>query len=244
MKILIFGGTTEGRILTDELKKRGHTITVSCATKVGEEMLDSQNCEVLVGRMNADEMMQIVPNYDLVVDATHPYAKLVTEEIKKACEQKGCRLVRIRRRSQQWDEDVTVVKSVYEAAECLAGSVGNVLITTGAKELSAFREILPERLFPRVLPTQDGIAACSAIGIPAKNIIAMFGPFSEELNLALIDQYDIRVLVTKESGQNGGFQQKMEAARKRNVSVILIERPDDSGVSVELFLQEVDKYEN
>lgn len=54
--------------------------------------------------------------------------------------------------------------SAAEAARELARTEGNVLLTTGAKELGAFAPIAPERCYPRVLPTQEGIAACEAGG--------------------------------------------------------------------------------
>ena len=65
----------------------------------------------------------------------------------------------------------------------------------------------------RVLPGVESIEICHREQIPGKQIIAMQGPFGTELNEALIRQYDIGVLVTKESGQAGGFPEKIRAGR-------------------------------
>ena len=59
----------------------------------------------------------------------------------------------------------------------LAGTQGNILLATGAKELAAFAGLDAERLYPRVLPTHEGLAACEAAGVPHGNIIAHAGAF-------------------------------------------------------------------
>ena len=102
-------------------------------------------------------------------------------------------------------------------------------LTTGAKELAAFAALSPERLFPRVLPTREGIAACEAAGIPHKNIIAMQGPFSYALNCALMKQFSIRYLVTKDGGAVGGFAEKAQAAQDTGAQLIVVRRPAENG---------------
>ena len=111
----------------------------------------------------------------------------------------------------------------------ICSTQGNVLLTTGAKELAAFAALSPERLFPRVLPTREGIAACEAASIPHKNIIAMQGPFSYALNCALIKQFSIRYLVTKDGGAVGGFAEKAQAAQDTGAQLIVVRRPAENG---------------
>ena len=122
-----------------------------------------------------------------------------------------------------------VVPDADAAAEYLAGTVGNILLTTGAKELHAFAAIAPERLYPRLLPTHQGLSACEALGIPHRNIIAMQGPFSREMNAATIRQYGIAYLVTKDGGAPGGFPEKAEAARETGAALIVLRRPEETG---------------
>ena len=106
-------------------------------------------------------------------------------------------------------EGVVLVDSAEEAAEYLAGKDGKVLLTTGAKDLPVYASIGPERLYPRVLPFASSLDACEASGIPRKNIIAMQGPFIKAINIALMEQFGISYMVTKDSGKEGGFDDKM-----------------------------------
>ena len=133
-------------------------------------------------------------------------------------------------------EGALVFSSAAEAAQELARTEGNVLLTTGAKELGAFAPIAPERCYPRVLPTQEGIAACEAAGVPHRNIIAMQGPFSRALNEALIQQFEIRWLVTKDGGAAGGFAEKVQAAQSTGAQLVVLRRPPEQGQTAQEIL--------
>lgn len=240
MKILLFGGTTEGRLLAGELEKRGHELTVSCATELGAEELSSLSCEILAGRLEQEEMAELVTGYELVVDATHPYAVLVTENIQESCRKKEIPYRRICREAGE-EKDCFRVKSCREAAEYLGTKEGNILVTTGAKELAEYALLDPKRVYARVLPTHAGIEACERLGLPHRNIIALQGPFSRELNEAMLKQYEIKWMVTKDGGRAGGFEEKLQAASACGAQFILVERPEDQGMTMEAFLDEVDK---
>jgi precorrin-6x reductase len=109
---------------------------------------------------------------------------------------------------------------------------GRVLLTTGSKDLSIYGGLLdPELLYPRVLPLVSSIEACEDAGIPHRNIIAVQGPFSEELNKAVIREYEIDVMITKDSGAAGGFPEKISAAKDCQIPVIVIARPEEEGLS-------------
>ena len=113
----------------------------------------------------------------------------------------------------------------------------NILLTTGAKELPAFAAITPERICPRILPNHQSLEACERLGIPHRNIIAMQGPFSDELNRAIIRQYRIRYLVSKDGGVPGGFPDKVRACRETGAELILLSRPEESGLDFETVYQ-------
>ena len=127
--------------------------------------------------------------------------------------------------------------SAAQAAQYLAATQGNVLLTTGAKELAAFAGLDAARLYPRVLPTVAGITACEGAGIPHRNIIAMQGPFTLELNLALMQQFHIRYLVTKDGGSAGGFAEKAQAAAQSGAALVVLRRPEECGETAEEILQ-------
>lgn len=227
MKILLFGGTTEGRLLARELSGRGYEVTVSVATDLGaEELAGAQGVNLWVGRMDRGRMEEVIPAFDLVLDATHPYAAEVTKNLRGACEATGIAYLRLLRKSSGL-EGVISVASCAEAAEYLAGQEGNVLLAIGAKELGAFAHLDPERLFARVLPTADSIHACEAIGLRHRNIIALQGPFTEEMNAAMVHQYGISWMVTKDGGKAGGYEEKAAAAKKAGVGLVLVRRPEE-----------------
>ena len=122
---------------------------------------------------------------------------------------------------------VFVVDSVSEAAACLKQDSRPVLLTTGSKELEVFAgdPVLRERIFARVLPDSQVLKKCEDLGLHGAHIIAMQGPFSVELNYALLRTVQAGWLVTKEAGKRGGFAEKIEAARQCGVSVVVIRRP-------------------
>ena len=130
-----------------------------------------------------------------------------------------------------------MLQTAARAAAYLAGKSGNILLATGAKELPAFAPLDPARLYPRVLPTLAGITACETAGIPHRNIIAMQGPFTRELNVAVMHQFHIAYMVTKDGGAAGGFAEKAQAAAQCGVQLIVLRRPEEQGETAETILQ-------
>ena len=174
-------------------------------------------------------MTGLLQGADLCVDATHPYAVEATRNIRAACDAVQVEYHRLLREQSPLPAGSKSFVSAAEAAEFLRSTEGNILLATGAKELPAFCSIDPARLFPRVLPTPEGIAACEGAQIPHRNIIAMQGPFSYALNRALLEQFHIRFLVTKDGGAPGGFAEKADAARDTGTQLILLRRPPEAG---------------
>lgn len=243
MKVLVFGGTTEGRLLASELLKRGLEVTVSVATPLGaEELSGLSGLEIWVGRKEVRELEQAVKSFDRCIDATHPYAVLASANIRTACQRAGVPCDRLSR-AESLAEGVIEVNSCVQAAELLAGQEGNILLTTGSKELSAFGNISRERLYVRVLPCHESLAACEALGIPHRNILALQGPFGQKLNEAMLEQYRIGWLVTKDGGTTGGFPEKLAAAQNLGVSVVLVKRPEESGMTMEELLKEAEGWQ-
>lgn len=238
MKVIVFSGTTEGRQLSKQLAALGAKVTVSVATPLGQEEQGSmEGVTVRCGRLLPDAMAELLAGCDLCVDATHPYAVEATRNISAAAQKANVRCCRLLRPASPLPEDCLCFDSAREAATALADTKGNILLATGAKELSAFAGIDPARLFPRVLPTHEGIAACEAAAIPHRNIIAMQGPFSLALNEAMMEQFSIRYLVTKDGGAPGGFAQKAEAAAHVGARLVVIRRPPEQGETAETILE-------
>ena len=250
-KVLIYSGTTEGRELAEHLSAAGIECTVSVATEYGELVMpELPGVQVHQGRMSEEEMEAFMKssNYAAVVDATHPFATEVSENIRAAAQKVCLSYLRLKRDTASSDYGIGEKKYFSDAAQCAAAlesMSGNILLTTGSKELAVFcrEEEVKERLFVRVLPGMESIRLCEEQGIAGKHILAMQGPFSEELNLALIRQFDIKCLVTKESGSAGGYTEKLEAAKKAGIPVYVIVNPEkqSSGFTLKNVLRRLEE---
>ena len=222
MKAVVFSGTTEGRVFSRQLAALGAAVLVSVATPLGaEEQGEADGITVHCGRLTPEEMTALLQGAALCVDATHPYAVDATKNIRAACAAAGVEYHRLLREESPLPAGSMVFATAAHAAAFLAGCSGNVLL--------AFAPLSPERLFPRVLPTREGIAACETAGVPHRNIIAMQGPFSYALNCALMKQFSIRYLVTKDGGAVGGFAEKAQAAQDTGAQLIVVRRPAENG---------------
>jgi len=239
MRFVVFSGTTEGRRLSHELARLGAEVIVCVATEYGkEEQGEAPGVTVLSGRLEPPEMARVVSGADLCVDATHPYAAQASQNIRAACGRAHTPLLRLLREESDPPGGTEVFASARDAADWLRGTAGNVLLATGAKELGAYAPLGGERLYPRVLPMASSLAACEAAGVPRSNILALQGPFSRELNEALIRQYHIRYLVTKDGGRTGGFAEKAAAAQSTGTKLVLIRRPQEDGLDYEAVLDQ------
>ena len=244
-RILIFGGTTEGRLLAEYCHQQEIEAYVSVVSGYGADLLpESEYLHVLSGRMAGEAMEGFMKRAAIraVFDATHPYAAEATRNIKEACGRARVSYLRVTRESAAAENpggdsgkapaaafasQVVYVYSVEEAVCYLKDREGDILVTTGSKELAAYTALpgYEERLYVRVLPSCAAISACEDIGIRGKRIIAMQGPFSEEMNRAMMRQLGVRYLVTKEAGTAGGFLEKLSAAEALSVTAVVIGRP-------------------
>ncbi len=233
LRLLVFAGTTEGRELLEALLAYRETDLTACvATQYGAGLLPKHpRLHVQVGRLDEAAMEKLFREtlVSYVIDATHPYAAEATENIRQACAATQTPYLRLLRQSQSIPHTIHT-GNVQQAAEFLNTVEGNVLVTTGSKELAAFTAVreYPQRLFVRVLPVPDVLKQCEELGFSGRHIFAMQGPFSEELNLAMLRQTEAKWLVTKESGTAGGFAEKCRAAQRAGAQVVLIGRPDET----------------
>lgn len=237
-KVIVFAGTTEGYELCRFLSEHQISVYACAATEYGGKALtETPYLHIHTGRLSREEMeaffLKEEPNF--VLDATHPYAAEVTDNIKRACEKTGFFYQRVLREQGRQAEKAVYVESTEAAAEFLNTTEGNVLLTTGSKELKKFLGVkdYKERLYARVLSLPSVMEECSAAGFEGKHLIGMQGPFSRELNEAMLRQFHCRYLVTKDSGKAGGFQEKIDAAFSCGAIPVIIGRPlKEEGLSL------------
>ena len=228
--ICVFAGTTEGRQLVEFLSGQPIRVTACVATEYGESLLEpAENVTVSARRLPLGEIETMLRSsrFDLVVDATHPYAANVTESIVQACRETETDYLRLLRDGGGDADHAVYVDDVDGAVDYLNTVEGNILLTTGSKELAKYTRIrdFAQRVYVRVLPMQDSLELCRAAGVKPAHIIAMQGPFSEELNVALLRGLSATCLVTKDGGTPGGFAEKASAARMAEAKLVVIGRP-------------------
>lgn len=229
-KICVFAGTTEGRELTEFLSAQPVSVTACVATEYGETLLTpSPNLTVSARRLTEAEMEEFFASerFNLVADATHPYASEVTENIAAACAATGTEYLRLLRSGSLAPEDAVFTEDISQAAAYLSTRPGNILLTTGSKELKKFASIrdFENRVYARVLPMEESLRLCREAGLNSAHILAMQGPFSREMNVAMLKAVGAGYLVTKDSGTIGGFDEKIAAAQEAGAKLVVIGRP-------------------
>lgn len=258
MKVLLFGGTIEGRKLAEAIAvslSRGLDIShcsgielchVCVATEYGASLLPKNEKMIIHhDRMDAEAISELIKSvgFDICIDATHPYAELVSRNIKEACDDNGVKLYRVLRDNVSLKRDsnadirsnadsfsrIKSFDSIHDAVSYLKGTKGNILTSTGSKELKEFTAIDDYRIrvYARVLPVKEVVAACEELGFAASNLYCMQGPFSVEMNIAMINACKAEHIVTKASGSAGGFDEKYEAAMSTGAELIIIGRPKE-----------------
>ncbi|MCF6155720.1 MAG: precorrin-6A reductase [Candidatus Brocadia sp.] len=230
--ILVLSGTEEGKEIVRRLHEERLGILTTVATQYGKKMFEQMGLEnvCLQGRLDAKGFSRLIKEkgIDIVVDATHPYAIEVSQNAMDACKKTNTRYLRFERQGIEIPTHPLIhkVKTMAEAVD-KSGTLGKkIFLTTGISSVSKFILLKDEKeLYVRILPVPEHIVSCLDMGIPPTHIIAMHGPFSEDLNRAMFRQYHINTVVTKDSGEAGGVLEKIHAALKEGIDTIVLERP-------------------
>lgn len=231
-RILIYGGTTEGRILAETLADNKISCDLCVATDYGELVIKpSSYINIYTGRLSVQQMKELYAKnkVELIIDATHPYATLVSQNIVESAD--GIPVIRYERCIKRTEiSNFDYFETVDECVKTLEKTEGKILVTTGSKEISTFckNDSLKERLVVRVLPAIESLKLCYEAGLEGKQIIAMQGPFSLKTNITQIEENGISVIVTKESGKTGGEDTKLNAAIKTGIKCFIIRKPENA----------------
>ena len=229
--VLVIAGTTESREVIERELKNGQKVLASVATDLGAEMLHGYDVDVHVGRLDEEGFAALLADKPCgrIIDASHPFAVVVTATVKKVADRLGIPYERYARTEIHYDYDkLFPVRNTEEAVDLLNQIEGNILLTTGANTASVYARGVDgamDRVYIRVLDTPASYEACAKAGYPADHVIGEMPPYNLEDNLRLIRQLDARAMVSKDSGKTGGVDIKVEACRQAGIPMILIDRP-------------------
>lgn len=242
-RLLLFGGTTEARQILHRLAHWPLSVTLRVATEYEQDSLGvlPENSRLMRGRMDREQILAHIRDqgYFALVDAAHPYASQLHDNVRAAAEQAGIPCLRLVR--EQAAEGFFTLADSQAAVDFLQTTQGPILLTTGSKDLALYTQLedYAQRVYPRVLPMAQSIQQCHQLGYRPSQVIAMQGPFSRRLNQALLEEFSIAWLVTKDSGPQGGFWEKIQAAQATGAQVLVIGRPWEEGLSLEEVLEQI-----
>lgn len=234
--ILVLGGTSDSLAICDKLNKKQRSeeidssYIVSVTTEYGKTITKKHTDNVMLGRLTQEDMLSFVKEnkVDTIIDATHPYAVEVSKNAIKCAKLANINYIRYERKSLIEEikyENKFIVNSIDEACLVANETGTNIFIGTGSKNLDVYvNKIKGKNLVARVLPTSEVLVSCEKLGLNADNIIAMKGPFSVSMNKETYEHYNIDLVITKESGIQGGFLEKVEACEELNIPIVIIAR--------------------
>ncbi len=235
MNVMVMAGTKDATRIIKRLSDiKKFNILATTTTLYGADIAKSAGADKVISKgLTKEEIIEVIKTneIDILVDATHPFAAAATKNAVKASEMAKIKYIRFERPKEVLNESSLIhrASSFEEAASKvleLTASHDNVLHLAGVLTLkSILNEVNSSRVFARVLPSPDSIQKCLDFGLKQENIIAMQGVFSKEFNKALMTEYDISAIITKESGETGGTLPKINAALELGIDIILVTPP-------------------
>ncbi len=235
MNIIVMAGTKDAANIIKKLSSTGKfNILATTTTSYGAKIVKSAGADKVISKgLTEEELIEAIKTneIDILVDATHPFAAAATRNAIKASEMAKIRYIRFERPREVLNESSLIhkVSSFEEAASKileLTNNQDNILHLAGVLTLkSILNEVNSSRIFARVLPSLDSIQKCLDLGLKQENIIAMQGVFSKEFNKALMKEYNISLIITKESGETGGTLSKINAALELRIDIVLVTPP-------------------
>jgi precorrin-6x reductase len=230
--VWVFSGTSDGNALARELARHCGPIVISTASEYGAEIARAQCAGITVwaGRSGVDQRRQTLRAGQAlaIVDATHPYAQQITEQLILLARELDIPYVRYERPAAPELKGVLPCESVDEAAQRAIAIGQRIFLATGSKDLATFLrapQANEREWFLRITPEPALLQRAIELGVPRDHIVAAQGPFSEAFNSALWRDQRIDCVVTKDSGEAGGFPAKMRAATSLGIPLLVIRRP-------------------
>ena len=236
MKVFLLGGTKDSINIIGHIKKNydSHILTTTTTEYGAKLAMEGGSDETIARPLPKDEIIKIIKDdgFDILIDATHPFASHITQTSTSIAHELKMPYIRFERPSTNLENIETshihYVNSFDEAGKLIKSEFpnGNVLHFAGANTMEELlKSVSVDRFYPRILKVESSMEKCEKLGIDPSHIIPMKGAASLEENIDLMEKYDASVMITKESGEVGGVIEKIEAASKSNVAVVMIQRP-------------------
>ncbi|NLI12068.1 precorrin-6A reductase [Pelotomaculum propionicicum] len=230
--ILLLSGTHEGREIVTRLSQKGYRVITLTSSEYGcKQAMDDGSQEAFTGELGRKELLRLLEQKAVkaVVDSTHPFPGRISNLMEELCNQRGILRIRYLRDETNLPDNSLIypVFSWEEAAKKAAGLGKTIFLTTGSNNLEVFLDNvkgLDLRIVVRILPEHKVVRKCQDLGLAPKDIVAMQGPFSKEMNRIIFKSYNAKVIVTKDSGRAGGTDTKISAALSLNIPVVVIKR--------------------
>lgn len=230
---IVIAGTSESREVIARELDAGRTVLACVATDLGADMLNEYDIDVHIGRLDEAGFARLFMDNpcDRIIDASHPFAQIVTKTVRAAAAKMHIPYERYERMETGYDYDgIIYVSDACEAVEKLNQTRGPVLLTTGVNTAAIYAEGVTdakERLYIRVLDNEASYAGCEKAGYPSDHVFGEMPPYDVEDNLRLIHETHAKVMVSKDSGKSGGVDVKARACREAGITMILIRRPSE-----------------
>lgn len=244
--IWIVGGTNEAGTLAENFNQLNKPYIMTIATQDGKEFF--KNCNLKIGRMSKEEMLNFckTENITTIADLSHPYALIVSQNAKETADNLNIKYFKFSRSCINESKNILHFQNIKDVCHFLSTLNSNVVFfTTGSKNISDFEKYRnTNRFIYRILPTIDSIEKCKENGVETKDIVAITGPISKSLNIAMFQEFNTDYVVLKNSGHSGGTKEKLDACAELNIKPLMIDRQTQDGIdSLEKIQEEVLKNE-
>ncbi len=237
MRILLLGGTKDSINIIEFIKNNYDAyILTTTTTEYGAKLAREGGSDDTIARpLPKEDLLKAIKDYeiDMLIDATHPFAEHITQTIVGIASELKMPFIRFERPTTNLENIDTsrihYVKSFDDAGKLIADEFneGNVLHFAGANTMEDIVKYVPvERFYPRILKVAGSLEKCEKLNIAQDHLISMTGAATTEENINLIEKYDACAMITKESGEIGGVIEKIEAANKMDIAIIMIQRPE------------------
>ena len=221
--ILLLAGTTESKEIAKSLKEN---FIISVATDYGYKSFKKEFPNTIKANFDEKSLVEFIKERKItkIIDATHPFAFNITKIAQKAAKKTNIAYENRKReiKNSHEYEKALFFSSKDDLFDFLRCNCKRILFTIGSRHIHLFKDFFKNSVF-RILPYEESIKHLRELGINPKNIIALEGPFSKRFNIAIIEEFGIDCIISKNSGKEGGLNNKIEAAKDKNIYILILQ---------------------